>query len=415
METTDSRPAPCEVGAPYLECMALRIRALCSSEVFSGSLLLFAAVLGLLWSNSPLAYIYEALLGTQAGIHIGDWSLSKPLLLWINDGLMTIFFLMIGLEIKYELMQGSLVGRNHAFLPALAALGGMAVPALIYVIINWPSAENLKGWAIPSATDIAFTLAVLTMLGKRVPRELRFFIMALAIIDDLGAIMIIALAYTETLSWTSMILASIAILLLFICNQAGIVRIEVYGILGMFLWVFVLKSGVHATLAGVVLAFAIPLKGQRWERRSPLRNLEFELHPWVVCVIMPIFALANTGISFESLTASRIFGTVPMGIAAGLLFGKPLGVFGMTWLAVRMGWGQLPAHVNWRHIFGGAILCGIGFTMSLFIGSLAFEYGGTGITINDRIGILIGSFLAAVIGYMVLRFHTTQEPAPDRH
>ncbi|MBF0444225.1 MAG: Na+/H+ antiporter NhaA [Magnetococcales bacterium] len=384
--------------------MALRLKALCNREILTGSLLFCAAIVGLIWNNSSFHPWYDALLGTEAGMYVGNWMLSKPLLLWINDGLMTIFFLMVGMEIKYELLQGSLVGLERTILPGLAALGGMVVPALLYTAINWHSVENLKGWAIPSATDIAFTMAILAVLGKRVPRELRIFIMALAILDDLGAIIIIAVAYTETLSWASLILASLAISLLILFNRAGVVRLDVYLVVGLFLWMFVLKSGVHATLAGVVLAFAIPLKGHRWERRSPLRNLEFELHPWVVCVIMPVFALANTGIPLESLTLDRVMGTVSMGIVIGLCLGKPLGIYGMTLFAVKMGWGKLPLHVTWYHLLGGAILCGTGFTMSLFIGSLAFEFSGSGIMMNDdRIGILLGSSIAAVSGYIVLR------------
>jgi Na+:H+ antiporter, NhaA family len=398
-----TRAAPCEAGASLLECLSLRLRAICSRETTSGTLLLSASILGFICSNSFLSPWYEALLETPAGLHVGTWILSKPLLLWINDGLMTIFFLLVGMEIKYELLQGSLTGFERAMMPGLAALGGMMVPAIIYIIFNWHSAENLKGWAIPSATDIAFTLAVLAVLGSRIPRELRFFIMALAILDDLGAIIIIAIAYTETLSWISLILASLAIAILILLNRAGVARLEVYGVIGIFLWLFVLKSGVHATLSGVVLAFAIPLKGPRWERRSPLRNLEFELHPWVTCLVMPVFALANSGISLDSFTPDRIMGPISMGITFGLFLGKPLGIFGMTWIAVKMGWGRLPANVSWQHLFGGAILCGIGFTMSLFIGSLAFEYGGEGITMNDRIGILFGSSLSAIVGYLVLR------------
>ncbi|WP_462403046.1 Na+/H+ antiporter NhaA [Pseudomonas sp. Marseille-QA0332] len=369
-------------------------------EAASGLLLIAAAVLALIVNNSPMSLLYQGLLEVPVAVQVGALQIAKPLLLWINDGLMALFFLLIGLEVKREVLDGQLSKPSQVILPATAAVGGMLVPALIYWFINRHDPSATAGWAIPTATDIAFALGVLALLGKRVPVSLKLFLMTLAIIDDLGAIIIIALFYSGTLSTLSLMLAAACLVALVAMNRLGVIKLGPYLLIGVILWVCVLKSGVHATLAGVALALTIPLRTQNAEP-SPLLTLEHALHPWVAYAILPLFAFANAGVSLAGMSLESFTHPVPMGIALGLLAGKTLGVFGLTWLAVKLGLAALPAGANWRQLLGVAILCGIGFTMSLFVGSLAFaphlsEYAGM-----DRMGILTGSFFAAVIGYLV--------------
>jgi NhaA family Na+:H+ antiporter len=287
----------------------------------------------------------------------------------------------------------------------------MAAPAAIYSFINWGNPVAMKGWAIPSATDIAFALGVLALLGSRVPNTLKIFLMSLAIIDDLGAIVIIAIFYTSGLSLSSLIIASFAIIILFILNRRGVVALAPYLLIGLILWVAVLKSGVHATLAGVITALFIPFKRADGEEKTQLEILEHDIHPTVVFVILPLFAFANTGISLEGLTINSLFETVPLGIAAGLFIGNQLGVLGLSWLAIKSGISKLPKDVSWIQMYGVSLLCGIGFTMSLFISSLAFEQGGANIAVDDRLGILAGSILSGILGYTVLRFSPTKKAA----
>lgn len=376
-------------------------------EAAGGLLLIAAAALALVINNSPLSWLYNAFLETPVEARIGALQIAKPLLLWINDGLMALFFLVIGLEVKREVLEGHLSKPSQIVLPGAAAIGGMVVPALIYVALNTGNAEALHGWAIPMATDIAFALGVLALLGKRVPVSLKLFLMTLAIIDDLGAIIVIALVYSGELSQVSLILAGVSIIALIAMNRSGVSRLAPYLLIGLVLWVCVLKSGIHATLAGVVLAFCIPLRTST--KASPLLTLEHGLHPWVAYGILPLFAFANAGVSLAGVTIDSFTHSVPLGIAGGLLLGKTAGVFGLTWLAVRTRLASLPKDANWGHVLGVSILCGIGFTMSLFVGSLAFEPGVSGYAGEDRMGILTGSILSAIIGYgvMVMACKTT--------
>jgi NhaA family Na+:H+ antiporter len=374
------------------------------TEAASGAILLVTAALALLAANSPLAGLYGALLDLPVGARLGSLALQKPLLLWINDGLMAIFFLLVGLEIKRELIEGELSTRAQAALPCLAALGGMAVPALIYAAVNLEDPVALHGWAIPAATDIAFALGVLALLGTRVPASLKVFLVALAIIDDLGAIAIIAVFYSGALSLWSLGLAGGVMVCLLALNRAGVRRQAPYMLLGIALWLFVLKSGVHATLAGVVVALAIPVAEDE-AGRSPLRELEHLLHPWVAYLVMPAFAFANAGVSFSGLAIADLFAGVPLGIAAGLFLGKQLGAFGAAWLAIRAGWARMPEGADWPMLYGTCMLAGIGFTMSLFIGTLAFEPGSYAAPV--RLGVLAGSALSGIAGYLVLRLTST--------
>lgn len=372
-------------------------------EAASGILLVIAAVLAMIIENSAVKYLYDALLDTPVAIKIGDFEIAKPLLLWINDGLMAIFFFLIGLEVKREVLAGELSDPSRVILPVIAAIGGMAIPALVYSWINWGDSIAMKGWAIPSATDIAFALGVLALLGSRIPQSLKLFLMTLAIIDDLGAIIIIAIFYTVDLSITSLVVASIAIICMFMLNRKGVLSLAPYLLIGVIMWAAVLKSGVHATLAGVITAFFIPFKKEPGETHTQLEKLEHDLHPVVVFAILPLFAFANAGISFSGISFESLLHPVPLGIAAGLFFGNQIGVFGFSWLAIKLGLSKLPQEVSWIQLYGVSALCGIGFTMSLFISSLAFEQGGMDYATNDRLGILLGSLLSGLFGYFILR------------
>ncbi len=370
-------------------------------ESASGIILILAALLAIGLANSALAQHYQSFLNTEVQVRIAALDINKPLLLWINDGFMAIFFLLVGLEVKREMLEGALSSRVQATFPAIAAVGGMLVPALIYSFFNYGDEATRAGWAIPAATDIAFALGVMALLGKRVPTSLKVFLLALAIMDDLGVIIIIALFYTQQLSLTALAIGVVATLALLWMNRRGEDRIGLYMLVGLVLWVAVLKSGVHATLAGVIVGFMIPLNGKRYA--SPLKHLEHVLHPWSAFLILPLFAFANAGVSLEGIYFSALLNPLPMGIILGLFVGKPLGIFTISWLAVKSGIAQLPQGVNFRQIFAVSILCGIGFTMSMFIASLAFEHGGLDYGSYSRLGILAGSTLAAVIGYIALR------------
>lgn len=380
------------------------IREFFRLEAASGILLLIATLLAMLAANTALSGLYDALLQTPVEVRIGELQIAKPLLLWINDGLMAIFFFLIGLELKREVVDGELSDPAKVALPAIAAIGGMAIPALIYTAINYSDPVAMRGWAVPSATDIAFALAVLTLLGDKVPSSLKLFLLALAIVDDMGAIVIIALFYTTDLSVVSLSVSGACLVTLFIMNRIGVTRLFSYLLVGTVMWVSVLKSGVHATLAGVLLAFFIPMHSKKNDSISPLHQLEQDLHPAVAYFILPFFAFANTGIPLGGLSWSDLLHPIPLGIALGLFIGNQIGVMGMSWLAVKLGLAKLPDNVGWSELYGVAMLCGIGFTMSLFIGSLAFEQGGPDIAIDDRLGILLGSTLSAVSGYFWLRW-----------
>jgi len=369
-------------------------------ESAGGLILVFAAILALVLANSPLADLYAHVLNLKFTVMVESFGVSKPLLLWINDGLMAIFFLLVGLELKREVVDGQLSSPDQIALPALAAIGGLAIPALIYWLINRDNPEGINGWAIPTATDIAFALAILSLLGSRVPASLKIFLTTIAIFDDLAAIIIIAVFYSADLSTSSLAMAGAGIAVLFVLNRLGVQSLAAYLIVGIFIWLFVLKSGVHATLAGIVVAIFIPLKG--CEDHSPSRHLEHILHPWVAYGVLPIFAFANAGVPFAGVSSDAVLGTVSTGIVLGLFFGKQVGVFGMTALAVGLGFAKKPEGSNWAMLYGIALLCGVGFTMSLFIGSLAFEHGGFSQGAALRIGVISGSVASAFCGWLVL-------------
>jgi NhaA family Na+:H+ antiporter len=364
-------------------------------EAASGVVLMLASALALALANSPLAEFYNLLLSVHGSVRIDGFGIDKPMLLWINDGLMAIFFLLVGLEIKREVLAGELSDRRRAILPVVAAIGGMTVPALIYLAMTRNEPGAITGWAIPCETDIAFSLGVMALFGSRIAPSLKLFLTALAIIDDLGAIVVIAVFYTEELSWVSLDVALAALATLAALNLAGVQRVIWYVLIGIVLWVFVLKSGVHATLAGVALALAIPFKGQP-DQGSPLIRIEHDLAPWVGFGVLPLFGFANAGLSFTDLSLSSIVEPVPLGIAAGLFLGKQVGVFGAAAAVIRRGWAQLPDGANWLALYGTSILTGIGFTMSLFIGTLAF--GETDREAPMRLGVLVGSVLSALVG-----------------
>jgi NhaA family Na+:H+ antiporter len=371
------------------------LREFLASEAAGGVVLMAVAALALLTANSPLAQSYFATL------HINVLGLS--VLQWINDALMALFFLLVGLEIKREIIDGELSTWSRRALPGFAAAGGMLVPALIYVGVSWQTPTTLRGWAIPVATDIAFALGVLALLGRRVPVSLKIFLTAGAILDDLGAIMIIAAFYTADLAFGWLALSGVAIAVLAAINRAGVERLSVYLAVGAFLWFLMLKSGVHATLAGVALAFTIPLRpnsGRPKARESALLRLEHALQPWVAFAVIPIFGFANAGVSLVETSPTAVLAPVPLGISLGLFAGKQIGVFGATWFAIRVNLADRPAHATWTHLYGVALLCGIGFTMSLFIGVLAF----TTSEMQDavKIGVLVGSITSAVLGAMLL-------------
>jgi len=372
-------------------------------ESASGILLVVAGALAMIAANTALADWYVALLQVQFKIQLGGFKLDKPLVIWVNDLLMAIFFMLVGLEIKREVVMGELSDGAKVALPAIAAVGGMVVPAAIYAWLNWNDPVGIRGWAIPSATDIAFALGVLSLFGERVPVGLKIFLMTLAVLDDLGAIVIIALFYTSDLSVTALLLAGAAVVVLFALNRLGVMRIAPYVLVGAVLWVCVLKSGVHATLAGVVAALFVPARDPGHPDHPPLRTLEHALHPWVAFGILPIFAFANAGVSLAGLSLGDLLQPIPLGIVVGLFAGKQVGVFAFSWLAVRLGLARLPNGVEFKHVYGAAVICGIGFTMSLFIGMLAFENTASGeVVVIDRLGVLAGSLVSALVGYVVL-------------
>lgn len=375
-------------------------------ESASGILLMLATVLALLAANSFLQSYYDRLLSTQVVVSIDSFAIAKPLLLWINDGLMALFFLLVGLELKREAVEGELNSLAKVSLPAIAALGGMLVPALIYAAMNKHDPIALQGWAIPTATDIAFALGVLTLLGDKVPSSLKIFLVSLAIFDDIGAIIIIAIFYTDNLSFGALITALAGILILWQMNRSGVLNKVPYLLVGLIIWVGLLKSGVHATLAGIALAMFIPMQGTTESGKvvTPLHDLEEDLHAPVAFFVLPVFAFANAGLSLAGLTFADLFSPVPLGILLGLFVGKQLGVMLFVWLGVKLKLGKLADGVSWSQVYGVALLCGIGFTLSLFIGSLAFENVPHDFLVHDRLGILAGSAVSAVTAYIWLRF-----------
>jgi len=386
------------------ELMLNTLEEFIKKESSGGILLIFVTLLALFLQNSFLTDFYTNVLRTPVQITFGTFGIAKPLLLWINDGLMAVFFFLIGLEVKREVLEGELSSKEQIILPLVAAMGGMFVPALVFIFFNQADPFAMKGWAIPTATDIAFALGILSLLGKRVPVSLKIFLMALAIIDDLGAIVIIALFYTSDLSILSIVIALAALVGLVLLNAFHVVKKAAYILIGIILWMSVLKSGVHATIAGVVLAFTIPLYSFRanGERFSMLKEMEHDLHYWVAFFILPLFAFANAGVDLKDLEISALLSNVSLGIALGLFLGKQLGVFGFSYMAIKLKLAVLPKGSSLKQLYGVSILTGIGFTMSLFVNTLAFN---DSITYHyaDKLAILLGSFTSGIVGYLVLK------------
>ncbi len=379
-----------------------------ASESSGGIVLAVAALAALLLSNSAWAPLYTAFTQIPGEVNIGDGALvlAKPLIVWVNDLWMAVFFFLVGLEIKREFVSGELAQRSQAVLPAVAALGGMVVPALIYAGLNWRDPVALNGWAIPAATDIAFAIGIVMLLGPRVPTSLKVFLTAVAIMDDLGAIVVIALFYTSQLSVTMLAAAAVCMLVLWLLNRTGVKRADVYIVVGLVMWLCVLKSGVHATLAGVATALFIPSQGAGGAHgeagHSPAEQLEHGLHPWVAFLVLPMFAFANAGVSLRGISVADLLHPVSLGIALGLLLGKAIGVFGTAWLMIRAGWASKPGGADWMQFFGVCILCGIGFTMSLFIGGLAFAGLAADFETRVKLGVIGGSLLSGVVGTLIL-------------
>ncbi len=380
------------------------ITAFLKLESAGGILLFFAAALAIVLANTPFDIYYQLLLSTPVEIRIGALEIAKPLLLWINDGLMAVFFFLVGLELKRELLEGDLSDKKNIILPGVGAIGGMVVPALIYLYFNSDNEVAAKGWAIPAATDIAFALGILILLGSRVPTSLKIFLTSLAIFDDIGAIVIIAAFYTSKISVVALVVVALCLPLLWFMNKRNIVSYSPYIFVGIIMWIATLKSGVHATLAGVLLAMFIPLRSKDNPEYSPLKTLEHDLHSVVAFFVLPVFAFANAGINLRGISSDQIFHGVPIGIALGLFLGKQLGVFLPCWLLIKLKLTQLPKGMNWFSLYGTAALCGVGFTMSLFIGSLAFEETGVDLLFDERLGIIIGSLLSGAVGFVVLRY-----------
>ncbi len=374
-------------------------------DAFGGILLMLAAVAAMIVANSDFSNFYDGFLNAYLAVTLDGEGLKKPLILWINDGLMAIFFFLIGLELKREMLEGKLKNPSDVVLPGMAAVGGMVLPAAIYVAFNWNSPETLGGWAIPAATDIAFALGILALVGTRAPVSLKVFLLTLAILDDLGAILIIALFYTADLKVNYLIYSLLPLAGLIILNIKGAHRVAPAILLGIIMWVLVLRSGVHATLAGVITAFCIPLV-DKWGK-SPLRSLEHGLEPYVNYLIIPIFAFANAGVVLSALSLSDLTSALPLGIAGGLVIGKQIGIFGLVFIMVKLGWARMPHGTNWIHIYGVACLAGIGFTMSLFIGGLSFD--DAALMNQVRVGVLSGSIISGIIGFAILWMNPTPE------
>jgi len=372
-------------------------------ESSAGILLVSASILAIILANTPVNKLYSLLIDTPLAIQIGAFKIAKPLLLWVNDGLMAILFLVVGLELKREFLEGELSNVKKIVLPAIGAIGGMAIPAVIYVCFNLNDPSAIQGWAIPVATDIAFVLGVLSLLGSGVPTSLKAFLTSLAIFDDIGAILIIAFFYTSKLSLTALLIAFCCVLILFYLNRRGVGETSLYVVVGVLMWVAILKSGVHATLAGVLLAMFIPMKSKQDPRISPLKAMEHDLHAAVAYFILPFFAFCNAGIDFRGMGLEQLFHNVSLGIAFGLFVGKQAGIFGACWLGIKMKLAELPKGISWSMLYGASALSGVGFTMSLFIGSLAFEETGVNLIYDERLGILLGSIASGVLGYYLLR------------
>lgn len=373
-------------------------------ESAGGIVLMAAAALAMIAANSPASGLYAYFLDTPVDVRVGALQIAKPLILWVNDGLMALFFFLVGLELKREFIEGELSRPANVMLPAIGAVGGIAVPVGIYVLLNGGDAHAMLGWAVPAATDIAFALGILMLLGRRVPVSLKIFLVSLAIFDDLAAIVIIAIFYSADLSVTALLVAAACLLVLSVMNWKHVSSVSPYVFVGLIMWVAVLKSGVHATLAGVALAAFIPMRSADDPDHSPLRGLEHDLHSVVAFGVLPLFAFVNAGISLDGVGIADLLHPVPLGIAAGLFIGKQLGIFSLCFVAIKTGLARLPDGAGWGDLYGVSVLCGVGFTMSLFVGSLAFENVAmdTQLIFDERLGIILGSLLSGILGYVVL-------------
>lgn len=391
--------------------MSTKIHQLIHHEAFGGVLLIACAALAMLFANTPLSGAYNEFLEIPVTVAIGNLVIDKPLLLWVNDGLMALFFLLIGLEIKREIFEGNLSSPSQIALPGIAAIAGIAVPALIYAFINQHDPVGIKGWAIPSATDIAFAVGIFCLLGSRLPLTLKLFLLSVAIFDDIGAIVIIALFYSQDLATGSLVVAATGLVGLFLLNRFKVRRLSAYLLIGLIVWVSVLKSGVHATLAGFIIAWFIPLKTLNEHNKPMASSLEHGLHPWVSFLILPLFAFANAGVSFAGVSIDTLLNPVTLGIALGLFVGKQLGIFSICWLAIKLRLAKLPTGATWLQLYGVILLCGIGFTMSLFIGTLAFESQGLEYQANVKMGVVLGSIFSAIIGGIIISYAQPKKKA----
>ena len=390
------------------------LKKLVNHDAAGGILLVIAAVLAMIMANTSLNDFYVGLFQeTMIEVSIGTLEIRKPILLWVNDGLMAIFFFLVGLEVKREVMEGHLQSKDQIMLPAIAAIAGITVPALIYAAFNHEQPIGINGWAIPAATDIAFALGVFSLFGKILPLPLKLFLLSVAIFDDIGAIIIIALFYSSELSTLSLIIGMYGLVLLFIFNRINIPSAGLYILVGAVIWAAVLKSGVHATLAGFAIAMFIPLNREDRSGKKMLHHLEHKLHPWVSFVILPIFAFANAGVTFVGTTTDQMFNSVVIGIMLGLFVGKQIGIFGACHIAVKLGIAKLPARVTMRQLYGTSILCGIGFTMSLFIGGLAFEGQDPSYLNSVKVGVLAGSLISAIVGGIVIKRTAKKMPESE--
>jgi len=378
------------------------IKKIIHHESFGGGLLVGAALIAMILANSPASPLYHFLLELPVQVSVGDFAIAKPLILWVNDGLMALFFLLVGLEIKREMLDGNLSSPEQIILPGIAAAAGIAFPALIYVFFNLPDEVGIRGWAIPSATDIAFALGVFSLFGTRLPISLKLFLLSVAIFDDIGAIVIIALFYSTDLSTMSLMVAIAGLVILFILNRCRVNNLVPYLVIGLVVWTAVLKSGVHATLAGFAIAWFIPLKLIDSDGNEMLADLEHGLEPWIAFFVLPIFAFANAGVDLSNIGFNDLLSPITLGIALGLFLGKQIGIFGICWLVIKLKLTKLPANSNWLQFYGVCLLCGIGFTMSLFIGTLAFQDQGLAYQTDVKLGVLLGSLLSAVIAIFIL-------------
>lgn len=382
--------------------MTRTVKKFFQHDAAGGIILVFAALLAMVMANSPLVGVYNGFLEVPMVFKVGAFEIAKPLILWINDGLMAIFFFLIGLEIKREVLAGHLKSREQITLPAFGAIAGIAVPAMVFYWFNSGDPIAVNGWAIPAATDIAFALGIFILFGKGLPLSLKLFLLSVAIFDDIGAIVIIALFYSQDLSTTSLAIALSGLAVLFVLNRFNVRYQAAYLLVGLVVWAAVLKSGVHATLAGFALAWFIPLRVKRPDGNFMLPHMEHALHPWVAFAVLPVFAFANAGVTILGATMDDLFNPITLGIAAGLFIGKQVGIFGICWLVIKLGWAKLPSGATMLQLYGVSMLCGIGFTMSLFIGTLAFEDQGLAYQLSVKVGVLMGSILSAIVGASVL-------------